>query len=185
MEREKLYKKESKFLSLVLRHRPNLIDIKLDKQGWTDVEILLEKLKLHGKKIDFITLEEVVLHNNKKRFAFNPTKTKIRANQGHSIKVELGYIPQIPPEKLYHGTISKFLSKIFKEGLKKQKRHHVHLSTDVETAINVGKRRGEAVILVISAKKMHEEGYHFYQSENGIWLTEKVPIGYFELQENC
>lgn len=170
--------KISKFLSLVLRHRPETIGIELDEQGWTDVTILLQKISDYGKKIDLITLKQVVADNDKKRFAFDESGLKIRANQGHSVKVELGYTAQRPPDILYHGTVEKFLDNIFKIGLIKRKRHHVHLSVDLETAIKVGSRRGKPVVLKIDTKAMHQRGFLFYLSENGIWLTENVPINY-------
>ena len=154
--------KLSKFLSLVLRHKPQTIGITLDKNGWTDVKILLQKMNDYGKKIDIQTLKEVVANNNKKRFAFNEKGDKIRANQGHSISIDLGYTPQTPPYILYHGTVERFLGSIFTTGLEKRKRHHVHLSANLETALNVGKRRGKPIILLVDAKTMHEDGFPFF-----------------------
>lgn len=172
--------KLSKFLSLVLRHQPDAIGIEMDENGWTDVKPLLDKMCAKGKTIDFKTLEVVVDTNNKKRFSFNENKTKIRANQGHSIDVDLGFTAKHPPEILYHGTASKYLSNIYKEGLQKQKRHHVHLSKDLQTAHSVGKRHGALVVFEVNAKEMSEKGYTFYESENGVWLTDSVPVQFLK-----
>jgi putative RNA 2'-phosphotransferase len=171
-------KKISKFLSLVLRHRPETIGIELDAQGWTDVETLIAKLKRRFNGFNMEVLEQVVAENNKQRFSFNPKKTKIRASQGHSVAVALDYKPVLPPEILYHGTVGKFLGLIAKSGLKKMSRHHVHLSKDLGTAENVGSRRGEAIILQVKAGEMHRDGFEFYQSDNGVWLTDNVPPKY-------
>ena len=146
-------KRISKFLSLVLRHKPHLIGIKLDCQGYTDVDKLILKLKEFGKSIDLKTLKHVVKTNNKKRFCFSENKTKIRANQGHSIKIDLGYTPKTPPKNLYHGTSEKSVANILKVGLLKQNRHHVHLSKDITTAKSVGSRHGKAVALEIASEK--------------------------------
>ncbi len=165
----------SKFLSLVLRHKPETIGIQLDDSGWVEVSQLLECINASGKELDFETLELVVETNSKKRFAFNEDQSKIRASQGHSIDVTLGYKPQKPPVILYHGTATRFKESILKSGILRQKRQHVHLSSDIETAINVGQRHGKPVVLQIEAAKMVEEGFDFYISENGVWLTEEVP----------
>ena len=164
-------KKLSKFLSLILRHKPETINVKLDKNGWANVaEILC------GMKIDMATLEKVVAENDKQRFSFNGDKTKIRANQGHSVSVDVELIEKVPPEILYHGTLEKNLKLIAAQGLLKMNRLHVHLSADIETAKKVAARRsGNAVILKISALEMYNNGYKFFQSENGVWLTETVP----------
>lgn len=168
------FKRISKFLSLLLRHQPDKLNIQLDAQGWTDVDELLRKINLEAFSLDRHTLERVVSENDKQRFAFNPDHTKIRASQGHSIEIELDYAPTDPPEVLYHGTTSAVLDQIKKEGLKKRKRHHVHLSQNRETALNVGKRHGLPVILTIQAGSMHRVGHVFYCSANGVWLTESV-----------
>lgn len=173
----------SKFLSLVLRHRPEQIGITLDEQGWTDVESLIRQMSRKGMPITPEQLQQVVETNNKQRFAFNETRTKIRANQGHSVAVELGYTPQTPPPLLYHGTGKKYFPSILAAGLEKRKRHHVHLSTDVATALQVGKRHGEAVVLRINTAKMHVDGHEFFLSENKVWLTERVPVLYITLPE--
>lgn len=168
-------------LSLVLRHKPEAIGIVLDNNGWADVASLILHMNLKGFKLSFETLCYVVENNNKKRFAFNIDKTKIRASQGHSVEVDLGYIPISPPPVLYHGTGKQLLNKILNEGLKKMNRHHVHLSEDVETARQVGQRKGKPVILEIDAAKMHNQGFRFFVSENKVWLTESVPVAYISL----
>jgi len=172
--------KLSKFLSLVLRHKPQTIGIELDGNGWTEVKDLLQKMNDYGKFIDLKTLKVVVENNDKKRFAFNESGTKIRANQGHSIKIDLGYTAQEPPEILYHGTATKYLSSIYQIGLQKRQRHHVHLSADLDTATKVGKRHGQLVIFEVAAKVMFETGHSFFISENGVWLTDVVPVEYLK-----
>ena len=173
----------SKFLSLVLRHNPDKIGISLDEQGWTDVDILLQKMNTQGKNVDIERLKEVVATNDKKRFAFNEDETRIRANQGHSISVDLQYETIIPPDFLYHGTVPKFMSNIQQQGLCKMSRHHVHLSDDRTTAMRVGARRGVPRILVIRSAEMHQNGYAFYKSENGVWLTDHVPSEYIDFKK--
>ena len=170
--------KISKFLSLILRHKPEKIGLQLDGQGWAVVEELLQKMNEKGMKISQKDLEYVVENNNKKRFAFNADKSKIRASQGHSIPIDLGYKAQMPPAQLYHGTAEKFVSSILKNGIQKRNRQHVHLSADVETAINVGKRHGKPKVLQINAALMQENGFEFFISENGVWLTDFVPSEY-------
>ncbi len=168
----------SKFLSLVLRHEPQKIGITLDESGWTSTTALLEAMAKHGLALTLDQLREVVATNDKKRFAFSPDESQIRANQGHSVEVELGFKPCLPPEILYHGTVGRFLDSIRQDGLRKGERHHVHLSLLPETALKVGERRGEPVLLVILAGQMSRDGYEFFRSENGVWLTESVPAGY-------
>lgn len=172
-ERERT--KVSKFLSLVLRHRPESIGIVLDEQGWTDVERLLRQFENDGRTLTRGELEEVVRSNSKKRFALSEDGQRIRANQGHSIDVDLDLQSLLPPEYLYHGTVAKFIDSIKARGLTKQKRHHVHLSSEKDRAAKVGERRGAPVILTIRAKDMATSGYEFYRSQNGVWLTEAVP----------
>lgn len=169
---------KSKFLSLVLRHKPDTIGIVLDRNGWVSVEELLAKSADYGVRFSRTELEEIVETNDKKRFAFSEDKTRIRANQGHSVAVELELEAAEPPEQLFHGTVERFLGSIRTDGLKKMNRHHVHLSKDKETAEKVGDRRGEAVILTINSGDMFKDGYPFYQSENGVWLTDAVPVKY-------
>ncbi len=166
----------SKFLSLVLRHKPQVLGIELDTNGWTEVSILLEKMNRHGKQIDMPRLEKIVAESDKQRYAFNADKTQIRANQGHSISIDLGLQATEPPAILYHGTSRAFEASILEKGLIKGSRHHVHLSKDIETARRVGERRDkQALIFQVDTQKMHTEGYLFYVSENGVWLTDHVP----------
>jgi putative RNA 2'-phosphotransferase len=170
--------KISKFLSLVLRHQPEKIGLRLDEQGWTPVERLIEASRENGIEFTLEELQHVVANNDKKRFAFSPDGLLIRASQGHSIEIELGYEPAEPPEALYHGTAERFLTSIRQQGLIKGKRHHVHLSADVETAMKVGQRQGKPVALRVEAGRMRRDGLIFYLSENGVWLTERVPLQY-------
>jgi len=181
---EKTAKSVSKFLSLVLRHSPETIELKLDENGWADVEELIEKCNKKGSQNQMTAelLDYVVKNNDKKRFAFNEDKTKIRASQGHSISVELNLNETEPSEYLYHGTVAKFLENIKNEGLQKMSRQHVHLSKDRETAIKVGSRRGVAQILTIKSGEMFKDGFKFYLSENNVWLTDEVPVKYIEFR---
>ena len=175
---EKQRTRLSKFLSLVLRHRPQQIEIELDEQGWTPVDRLLEQAARHGLPISRAELDEVVDTSDKKRFAYCADRTKIRANQGHSVTIDLNLEPAEPPEWLYHGTVATSLASIGVEGLCRRQRHHVHLSPDEATAIKVGQRRGQPVVLRIHAGRMHRAGSAFYVSANGVWLTEHVPSEY-------
>ena len=168
----------SKFLSLVLRHRPDVIGIELDAEGWVAVEELLTACAKHGRAISRDQLDDLVRTNDKQRFAFSVDGSRIRANQGHSLPVDLGLVPVEPPELLYHGTVPRFLESIRREGLTKGTRHHVHLSPDVETATKVGQRRGRPIVLMIAAGHMFRDGHKFYRSENGVWLTDAVPPAY-------
>ncbi len=164
----------SKLLSLILRHDPSVIGIQLDKNGWAEVSELVIGINKNGQNIDVDLLDEVVETNDKKRFAFNEDKSKIRANQGHSLSVDVELKEMVPPDVLYHGTVQRFLDVIRKEGLKKGGRQHVHLSHETDTAKNVGSRRGQPVILSVDTMRMHSEGFKFYKSENGVWLVDKV-----------
>jgi putative RNA 2'-phosphotransferase len=164
-----------KFLSLLLRHQPDIIGLTLDVNGWADVEELIRKCSLHGQPFTKEELEEIVATNDKKRYAFNDDHTRIRANQGHSLEVELHLKIAEPPGILYHGTVDKFLESIGQEGLVKKSRQHVHLSQDLETAQKVGSRRGVPVVLKINAGDMHRNGHVFYISDNDVWLTDHVP----------
>lgn len=175
---EQQKKSVSKFLSLILRHQPEVIGITLDENGWTDVDELIAKMNSNGHRISFDELEEVVETNDKQRFAFSEDYNKIRASQGHSVDISLGLDPQEPPEYLYHGTVAKFLDSIRKEGLQRMSRQHLHLSRDRETAVKVGSRRGIPVILNINTGAMHKDGFLFYLSDNGVWLTDHVPAKY-------
>jgi len=172
----------SKLMSLVLRHQPAEIGLQLDEHGWASVQELVEKMKVKGITINIETIETIVATNDKKRFAFNADKTMIRASQGHSIEVELNLPETTPPDVLYHGTTGKFLESILANGLQKQNRRHVHLSAAIETAIAVGSRHGKPLILTIHAKVMYEAGFKFYLSENNVWLTDKVPKEYMQLE---
>lgn len=175
---EKELKHISKFISLVLRHEPEAIGLQLDEQGWTNVDELINKISVKGTTIDREILETIVTTNDKQRFAFNDDKTKIRANQGHSITVDLHLQPKVPPTILYHGTAEQHLSGIMNIGLKKKTRQHVHLSANIETAKAVGSRHGKPIVLTIDALKMHQDGCLFYLSENQVWLTDNVPTIY-------
>jgi putative RNA 2'-phosphotransferase len=170
--------KISKFLSLVLRHKPEKIGLRLSESGWASVEELIEASRRRGIEFTLEELQNVVASNDKKRFSLSEDGLSIRANQGHSIEVELGYAPTAPPDVLYHGTAERFLTSIKKQGLIKGKRHHVHLSADVDTAANVGRRHGKPLVLKVEAGKMHKDGFVFYLSANKVWLTEEVPIQY-------
>jgi putative RNA 2'-phosphotransferase len=171
----------SKFLSLVLRHQPQLIGINLDEQGWVNVDELLKQAHQHGQLITMEVLNHVVETNAKKRFAFSNDKQQIRASQGHSVEVELGYEPQVPPKVLYHGTGSQSVESILKTGLEKRNRQHVHLSADVDTAIKVGSRHGRPVVLNVLAGEMTKSGFVFYLSTNGVWLTDEVPAAFLSM----
>ncbi|MDX6191541.1 RNA 2'-phosphotransferase [Flavobacterium sp. Fl-318] len=177
---EKIIKGTSKFLSFVLRHSPETIDLKLDENGWANVDELIPQSNKHKVPLDFDLLQVVVATNDKKRFIFNEDKTKIRASQGHSINVELNLTEVVPQGFLYHGTVAASIDSIKETGLQKMSRQHVHLSKDKETAIKVGGRRGKPVILTVDAERMQLEGFKFYLSENGVWLTDEVPARYIE-----
>lgn len=171
--------KLSKFISLILRHQPEVINIKLDEKGWANVDELINGINQKGYHIDVEILSEIVTNNNKQRFTFNDDKTKIRANQGHSIDVDVELEEAIPPDILYHGTSSKYVESIMKEGIRKQDRNYVHLSQDEKTAVMVGKRHGSPVVLRINARQMSMDGITFYQSKNKVWLTEYIDPKYF------
>lgn len=180
---EKQLKHISKFLSLVLRHEPEQIGLTLDEEGWADVVELIAKINEKGIRLDFATLQIVVDTNDKKRFAFNEDQSRIRASQGHSVEVDLNLPPQVPPRILYHGTAIKFLPIIKEKGLARMERQHLHLSADEEIAKNVGGRHGKPVVLVIQALAMHEKGYVFFLSDNGVWLTDQVPPAFIDFSE--
>jgi putative RNA 2'-phosphotransferase len=172
--------KISKFLSLILRHKPEAIGIELDENGWTDVNILIEKVNKANMNLSLEILRHIVETNSKKRFAFNDTFDRIRANQGHSVQVDLDYEVKSPPETLFHGTAEKFKESILKNGILKGKRHHVHLSADLDTAIQVGSRHGKPFVFEVLSGKMISDKYNFYLSENGVWLTDYVPAEYLK-----
>lgn len=167
-------------MSLILRHQPETIGLQLDENGWADVSQLLESCESHGKKFSFAELVEVVETNDKKRFIFDESKQKIRASQGHSIKVDVEFEKRTPPEFLFHGTAERNLEKILSEGLSKMKRHHVHLTDNLETARQVGIRYGKPVILQINCAEMTAEGFEFFISANNVWLVESVPAKFLK-----
>lgn len=168
-----------RFISLVLRHHPEAIGISLDNEGWADTKQLLDGINATGRRIDMDTLERIVRENNKQRYSFNEDKTRIRANQGHSIPVDVKMKQMTPPDRLYHGTSADTLPLIQQSGvIRKMKRLYVHLSWDIETAITVGSRHGTPVILVIDTKAMSADGYTFMLSDNGVWQSEDIPYRY-------
>ena len=171
-------KKIGKFLSLVLRHEPQKIGIVLDENGWANVKELIQKCEKHRVSFTMTDLEEIVATNDKKRYSFNADKSKIRANQGHSINIELNLTPVEPPEFLYHGTADRFLDSIMENGIKKMNRQHVHLSKDIQTAQKVGARHGRVIVLKIMSGAMHNDGKIFYLSDNGVWLTDYIDPKY-------
>jgi putative RNA 2'-phosphotransferase len=170
----------SKYLAKHLRHAPHELGLTLQPGGWVTVDDLLAASRRHGYPVSYDDLVDCVETNDKERFAFDVSGEMIRANQGHRVEVDLQLEEREPPKTLYHGTVERFLSLILKDGLIRGKRHHVHLSKDVETATKVGARRGKPVILKIDAGRMHRDGCKFLLSANGVWLTDAVPHGYFK-----
>jgi len=175
---EKQLTSTSKLMSLVLRHNPGKIGITLDKNGWASTQALIEGINRAGHTIDLEWLKYVVQNNDKQRFKFNEDYSLIRASQGHSVAVDVELVATRPPATLYHGTATRFLASINKSGLIAKKRLHVHLSSDKLTAEQVGGRHGQAVVLIINAAQMHSDGFKFYLSDNGVWLTQAVPAQY-------
>lgn len=171
----------SKYLSLVLRHDPGAAGVTLDAEGWVDVEELLAGAARHDFSFTRAELEEVVETGDKQRFALSADGKSIRANQGHSVSVDLGLKAQTPPAVLYHGTVERFVSSIMRNGLEKRSRQHVHLSADVATATRVGSRRGKPIVLQIAAAEMHSAGFQFFLSANGVWLIDQVPAQYISM----
>ncbi len=174
--------KTSKFLSFVLRHRPEAIGLALDANGWATVAELIEKAGTENPLSRDLILQ-VVETSEKKRFALSEDGAKIRANQGHSVTVDLELERKEPPPVLFHGTATRFLASILKEGLEPRQRHHVHLSSDRETAIAVGQRHGEVAVLCVAAAEMAAAGHMFFRSENGVWLTDSVPPAFLSQNE--
>ncbi len=168
----------SKWLSYVLRHNPQSAGLTLDSAGWIGIDLLLAAANSNGQRTERSDLEEVVASSDKQRFAFNADRTQIRANQGHSIPVDLQLPVMVPPAILFHGTAERFIDSILCDGLRPQQRHHVHLSADPKTAITVGGRHGKPVLININAARMHADGHVFRCSENGVWLAEHVPPTY-------
>lgn len=173
-----------RFISLILRHNPKTINITLDEHGWANVDDLMKGINRAGKHIDFNTLERIVNENNKQRYSFSNDKTKIRANQGHSIKVDVELEEKVPPQYLYHGTAKRFIDSIMDIGIQKQSRQHVHLSADFSTAYSVGKRHGKPIVLKIDSRAMFEDGCKFYLSKNMVWLTDLVPVKYIYIESD-
>ncbi|MFC0399338.1 RNA 2'-phosphotransferase [Paraburkholderia rhizosphaerae] len=166
----------SKYLSYVLRHEPQAIDLCLDTEGWASIDSLIAGAAKNGRHLDRTTIQAVVANNDKKRFAISDDGQRIRAVQGHSTTaVRRKHAEEEPPEVLYHGTATRFLESIREQGLKAGSRHHVHLSQDIPTAIAVGQRYGKSAVLEIQARRMHQQGFKFFLAENGVWLTDAVP----------
>ena len=176
-------KKISKRLSYWLRHAPEAGGIELDEAGWVDVNVLLEAFARSSTPLERSRLERIVAESDKQRFAFSADGVRIRANQGHSVSVDLGYEPAEPPAELFHGTVGKALPSIREKGLLPQSRHHVHLSADRATAKNVGSRRGRPVVLTVNAAAMVKAGHVFFRSANGVWLTDVVPAEFLFFPE--
>ena len=173
--------KISKYLSYHLRHRPDLLDLELASGGWVETEKLMIAAEKNNFSFSLTELKTVVEQNDKQRFSFDPTGKFIRANQGHSVAIDLALSPLTPPPILYHGTHVTAVESIMQSGLSKMNRHHVHLSTDLAIAAKVGQRRGKAVVLEIAAGNMTQDGFLFYRSENEVWLVDHVPAKYIKL----
>lgn len=171
--------KIGRYISLILRHKPDVIGITLDNHGWANVDELIKGVS-KKYRLTIEMLEEVVATDDKQRYSFNEDKTKIRANQGHSINVDVELEEVQPPEYLWHGTGRKYVDNIMKDGLIPKSRLYVHLSDNYDTAINVGKRHGDPVVLCIWAGDMYRDGYKFYRSKNGVWLVKHVPVEYLD-----
>ena len=173
-----------RLLAFVLRHRPDAIGLSLDEHGWADVSALIAGVRRRRYPIDMAFLEEVVRFDSKQRYAFNDDRTKIRANQGHSIPVDVELPQETPPDILYHGTASRFSASIEQQGLLSQSRLYVHLSANPGTAITVGARHGKPIVYQIDCKAMTQAGHKFYLSKNGVWLTEEVPPQYLRREDD-
>jgi len=173
----------SRFLSYVLRHKPETIGLMLDPEGWAEIDQLIRLASGHGTKLTRELLLEVVATSDKKRFALSPDGSKIRANQGHSIQVNLNLQPQTPPPILFHGTATRFESPIRAQGIIAGSRQYVHLSADRATALQVGKRYGKPLLLEVEALAMSRSGHEFFMSANGIWLTRAVPVTYLRFPD--
>ena len=171
----------SKFISLILRHNPQVIGISLDEHGWADVKELIDGInRTEGHSLDMDTLDEIVRTDEKQRYSFNEDHSLIRANQGHSIPMDVELEEKIPPDILWHGTGQKYVSSIDVQGLIPKSRLYVHLSSDMETARKVGSRHGRPVIYQVECRKMTEDGYRFFLSANRVWLTKEVPVEYLK-----
>lgn len=167
-------------ISYVLRHHPESIGLTLDRFGYAYVNELIDSFNRNGVAIDFERLKHIVDTDSKQRYSFNGDYTKIRANQGHSIPVDLQLVEKVPPDVLYHGTATRFLNSILTDGITKQSRQYVHLSSSFETAVKVGKRHGKVVVLTIDTNRAYQDGIKFYLSENGVWLCEYVSYKYIK-----
>ena len=173
--------KTSQFIALILRHKPETIGITLDEHGWANVQELIDGINATGKHhLNMELLEEIVRLDEKQRYSFNEDRSLIRANQGHSIPVDVDLRETLPPKVLYHGTGEKYVPSIDEQGLIPKSRLYVHMSADKETAKTVGSRHGRPVIYEIDCKSMSEDGYSFYLSENHVWLTKAVPAKYLK-----
>lgn len=171
----------SKLLSYVLRHHPETAGVTLDAQGWVEVDALLRGLNARGTVLTRTDLDRIVAADSKRRYAYSDDGARIRASQGHSVEVDLGYEPAAPPALLYHGTAEKNLASIMATGLERRERHHVHLSAGVATARQVGGRHGRPVVLHVDAARMHADGFAFFVTANGVWLVERVPPAYLSV----
>ena len=168
----------SKFLSYVLRHKPEAIGLSLDVQGWAAIDDLVRLSHASGQPLSRAMIAEVVRTNDKQRFRISDDGARIRASQGHSVAVDLALTPQAPPTVLFHGTATRFLEAILTEGIKAGSRHHVHLSATYNTAITVGRRHGTPAVLAVRARAMHHTGRTFSRADNGVWLTDQVPVAF-------
>lgn len=175
--------KVSKYLSKHLRHAPHRIGLQLESGGWVAVDILLAACATYRFTITRAELNEVVRRSDKQRFAFNESSTHIRANQGHSVEVDLELPVAVPPDILFHGTARHNVDAIMREGLNRGRRHHVHLSFERETARRVGARHGVPVLFRVAAGAMHSQGFAFFVSQNGVWLCEEVPPQFLAIEE--
>jgi len=174
----------SKFLSFVLRHEPQAIGLQLDTEGWADIDALIAGAAADGRVLSREVIAAIVENNDKKRFALSEDGQRIRAVQGHSTQsVNITHVEKTPPAVLYHGTATRFLASIQQQGLVAGERHHVHLSQDMDTAISVGKRYGQVVVLQVDASRLHSDGFKFFQAENGVWLVSHVPADALQVHE--
>lgn len=172
--------KTSKFLSLILRHQPEKVGLILDPAGWVEIDTLLAAIARHGRPITRESLDQLVRDNDKQRFAVSEDGRRIRANQGHSVEVELDHAAAEPPDELFHGTPDHFLEAIRGDGLKKMRRHHVHLHERPDVATTVARRRGKPVVLTIRAGQMHQSGIEFFVTPNRVWLVDRVPVEFID-----
>lgn len=183
---------KSKLLSYILRHHPDKYNLQLDKNGWVNIEILLNAINNSTnnkcRKITYDEIMEIVRLCDKQRFQLDDNRTKIRASQGHSIEVDLEFTPKIPPNILFHGTVEKVKDVILEQGINKMARNHVHLSSNIQTAIEVGKRRGHPIVAIVDAQQMHRDGIEFYVSANNVWLTDYIDpkyVKFFKIDDKC